>query len=448
MGLAFEGRGSADALPLAGDGAARPVAPPPPPVSPVATINFATLGGIEAGALVEGHRWQGTAGADGRVTVTYSFIGQSSEFTLGDAFASSAQALGTADRALVRQALAAIEAVAAVHFVEVADTGADGSLLRYGYSQRPNDLGFAGYTFYPSDYQQAGDVWLGDAQAAGLWDFYRPNLVLHETLHALGLKHPFDGVRTLAAADDVIPNTVMSYSVLPGTSHGMLSAYPTEPMVADVQALQLLYGAASHEAGDTAYRLDEAAWRTGFHVIWDSGGTDVLDAHAVAGSVSLDLAAGGRSDIGVAVTATASLADGTAVTGVYRQTLAIAQGAVIEHAVGGAYADVLKGNDAGNALVGGGGDDRLLGLGGDDWLAGGDGNNWLDGGAGIDTAYFARSVTAYDFSADAGHIYVRDLVTGTVDTLTGIERAVFADFTFSPGGLPAPATLVGMPALA
>jgi serralysin len=425
-----------------GDGAPRPV----PVLTPEpVTVNLAALRGLDVASLLEGHRWQSAPGADGRTVITYSFTAPGSVFASSDAFATSVQAMGANDRAVVRNVLATIEAVAAVRFVEVPDNGVDGSTLRYGYSQRPNEMGFAGYTFFPSASAQAGDIWLGRDQAGGMWDFYRPDLVLHETLHALGLKHPFEGTRVLAVADDILPNTVMSYSALAGLGDGSLSSYPVEPMPIDIQALQALYGAAEREAGNTTYRLDAASWRQGFHVIWDTGGADVLDARGLGTGVSLDLVAGARSDIGSVVYAVGTRRDGTVVSGAYHQTLAIAQGVVVEHAVGTAFGDLLQGNAAGNALVGGLGDDRLLGLGGDDWLAGGEGSDRLDGGTGIDTAYFDRSVMAYDFSSDAQYIYVRDLLTGSVDTLSNMERAVFADFTFSPGGLPVPVALVGVP---
>lgn len=425
-----------------GDAAPRPIAPIRP--LPV-LIDLATLGTQDAGALLHGSRWQPLPGVDGRTEITYSFVEAHSVFRAADSFAASAAALPHAHRVTVRQVLDAIEAVAAIRFVEVADAGPQASTLRYGYSDRPNELGFAGYTFFPSASAEAGNVWIGTDQALAEWDFYRTDLVLHETLHALGLKHPFEGTRLLPVADDILPNTVMSYSALAGLRDGSLSSYPAEPMVLDIQALQLLYGAAVQAAGDTTYRLDDARWRDGFHALWDSGGTDVLDARGLDTGVKLDLAPGARSDIGVVVYAVALGDDGTPVAGAYHETIAIAQGAVIEHAVGTRLADVLLGNGEGNALVGGLGDDRLFGRGGDDWLAGGDGNDWLDGGDGIDTAWFERPVDSYAITSDGARIFLQDLVTGAVDTLTDIERAVFSDFTFSPATLPPPVALVGTP---
>ncbi|MBC5763486.1 M10 family metallopeptidase [Ramlibacter albus] len=417
---------------------------PAPPAPSSTTVDLRTLQASDFAALVEGHVWGTARDADGRMVLTYSFAGAGASFLASDAFAATASAMAAADRATVRAVLDTIEAVAAVRFVEVADAGPQGSTLRYAYSSRPLDMGFAGYAFFPSAAAQAGDVWIGSTLATSDWDFYRADLVLHETLHALGLKHPFEGTRQLAAADNVIPNTVLSYSVLPGEGDGTLSRYPVEPMPLDVQALQALYGAAQHAQGDTTYRLADPAWQRGFHVIWDTGGADVLDARGVATGVHLDLGAGTRSDIGAVVYAAAVQRDGTMVSGAYHRTLAIAQGVTIEHATGTSFDDVLVGNAANNALVGGRGDDRLLGGAGDDWLAGGEGIDWLDGGAGIDTAYFTGTVGSYAFSADADHIYVRDLATGSIDTLTGIERAVFADFIFSPG-LPPPVAPAGAP---
>ena len=140
----------------------------------------------------------------------------------------------------------------------MADNAAEVGVLRYGYSQQPNAMSFTGYAFFPAAAAIGGDIWIGAAQAGPDWDFYRPDLLLHETLHALGLKHPFDSGAVLPTAQDIIPNTVMSYSPVAGGTSGYMSDYPAEPMALDIAALQYLYGASGLNAGDTVYDLATA----------------------------------------------------------------------------------------------------------------------------------------------------------------------------------------------
>lgn len=117
-------------------------------------------------------------------------------------------------------------------------------------------------------------------------------------------------------------------------------------------------------------------------------GEDVVDLSAFPLGVDVDLAAG------VART-------GEGQRHVLRE---------VEHVVGGAGDDVLRGNDRDNRLEGGPGDDVLIGRGGDDVL---------DGGPGTDTA---------DYSATTRGVQV-DLRAGTgrgdgADTLHRIERVL------------------------
>lgn len=86
------------------------------------------------------------------------------------------------------------------------------------------------------------------------------------------------------------------------------------------------------------------------------GGKDTINAAAVFSNSMIDLAAGARSRI-----------DGVWLT--------IADGTLIENAVGGGGNDVITGNTSANDLSGMRGDDTLDGAGGQDTLRGGDGND-------------------------------------------------------------------------
>jgi Ca2+-binding RTX toxin-like protein len=133
----------------------------------------------------------------------------------------------------------------------------------------------------------------------------------------------------------------------------------------------------------------------------------------------LDLNEGGRSNIGVAVAASGNVG-GVPMSTSYTQTLSIAFGARVEHAVGTPAADVLVGNALANRLQGGGGDDRI------------------DGGAGVDTAVFAGPRSAYVITHRSGAIQVADTLAGRdgTDSLVGVERLAFSDaaLAFDAGG--------------
>lgn len=386
------------------------------------TASSTTSPAGDAAALLAGSQWADT-GPGARTTITYSFIGAGSTFSAASGpYLASASALSEADRNTTRKVLSNIEAVCGVTFVEVADSGDAHGVLRYGYSQRPNDMGYAGYAYYPSPAEIGGDIWIGSAQAGSEWDYYRPGLILHETLHALGLKHPFEGGLVLAAQEDIIPNTVMSYSTVAGSTSGAMSRYPDEPMPLDIQALQLLYGAVDSNAGDTVYDISGNAFQANFHVVLDSGGKDTLDASRVGNAVSLDLTPGASSAVGLTVHAFSYGGSGASRTlghSTYEDTLKIAAGSWIENAVGSAWADRLAGNALPNMLSGGAGDDALSGGGGDDML---------NGGPGIDTAFYAGHISDFSIEEYADGFRVTDL-TGQegADILVDVESLQFAD---------------------
>ena len=105
-------------------------------------------------------------------------------------------------------------------------------------------------------------------------------------------------------------------------------------------------------------------------------------------------------------------------------TYGIADWSIIENAFSGKGADKLVGNAADNMLDAGAGNDVLIGAEGDDTLI---------GGAGSDTVVYAGNQAEYGISWDptTETITVVDNLTSNgdegTDTLTGIERIVFAD---------------------
>jgi len=390
----------------AGQGGALPVG------QAVAALDALASPAVQSGnaaALLSGQRWSAPA-AGAATVVSFSFSELGASYGSGSsAFAATLAPLTAQDRAQVREVLAAIEAVCNVRFVEIANDSAGTAMLRYAYSDLPNAMGHSGYAFFPSDAPQGGDVWIGSAQRGPEWVYYRPHLFLHETLHALGLQHPGSSGQPMTAQQDVIPHTAMSYSAIAGYPMGSLSRAPAEPMLADVLALQALYGSAAHNSGDTVYDLASRPWNDGLHVVWDSGGRDRLDASGAAGPVALDLREGASSDVGALVFAFGEAADGSRASTTYHQTVTIAAGCVIEDAAGSAWADTLVGNGRGNVLHGGAGSDSL------------------SGGGGVDTASYDGARAAHRVTREGAQWQVRDQASGDVDTLQSIERLAFAD---------------------
>ena len=193
--------------------------------------------------------------------------------------------------------------------------------------------------------------------------------VIHEVGHTLGLAHPSDGGRE---PDRTTFPGVPSGSALTGTNgqnqdiytvmsppsnRGWDGAVPYPPPLAyggqgglgafDIAALQLLYGQnAATALGDTPYVLDDTnGIGTGWSSIWDAGGDDTISNAGSTLACVIDLRpaplvgekAGGYKSYVLGVLG----------------GFTIANGVVIENALGGAGNDTITGNSGDNVLNGG-----------------------------------------------------------------------------------------------
>jgi serralysin len=172
--------------------------------------------------------------------------------------------------------------------------------------------------------------------------------------------------------------------------------------MADIYAIQTLFGAASTRTSDTTYGFNTNAGATfdfsqyskpPAFTIYDSGGNDTLDCGAYSQNQTIDLTPGAFSSVGG-----------------YINNIGIYLTSVIENAIGGSGADTIIGNSADNNLSGGAGNDVMIGGAGNDTYVVDNANDVVDetGGSGIDLVL--ASVT-FNFSD------VND-AKGTIENLT------------------------------
>ncbi|MEO0486470.1 MAG: M10 family metallopeptidase [Pseudomonadota bacterium] len=239
-------------------------------------------------------------------------------------------------------------------------------------------------------------------------DSYSYLTYVHEFGHALGLYHQgdYNGSATFSQdamfANDSWQLSVMSYfdqNENPNVKATL--ALPLGPQMADIVAIQNLYGApdaSSATGGDTIWgfdstlgnHLDDAfdeleaesfqAFGAGSGAaitIYDQGGIDTINFAGTTKDLVISLLPESFSDFGDWVGA-----------------IAIARGTDIENVITGDGDDVVTGNTLGNIIQTNGGDDTVdaregadivIGGAGDDALSGGDGHDQLTEGLGRDT---------------------------------------------------------------
>lgn len=287
----------------------------------------------------------------------------------------------------IRAILNWLENLVDLEFIEITETASNVGTIRYMLSNEP---GYA-YAYIPISWHPAGgDVHLSSAYDNNIGtNGFQGRLgthgfmtLIHETLHALGLKHPGNyngnGLGTGAFLDyerDNTTNTLMSYN--------FTSSAAATPMPYDILALQYLYGANNNYHQENTFYLFNTVdnYQLGIQdfsgisqidsklksTIWDAGGIDTLDFSALdfrLNGYHLDLREGGIISTTDNYNKYFYRAIGDSSGTLYQTTnfgTAIAYGVTIENAIGSSSDDKIVGNAAINLLEGGNGNDTIEG---------------------------------------------------------------------------------------
>ncbi len=368
-------------------------------VVPPQEATVPSSGDSQINALLSGYRW------DNPATISYSFL-------TGAAAGSyyGAETVSELTGAIINNVRTILETVIEplinVNFVEVADSASSYGQMRYMFSNLSATNGGYAYARYPYSATDpiTGDVHLSPNFETDAGNRFSGNpgnhgymSLIHETLHALGLKHPgnYNGNGTgeppfLPISEDNTTNTLMSYNFTGNSA--------ATPMPYDIKALQYIYGAKALNDTSTTYSFSSVSSYTANGqsagsattpmklTIWDSGGIDTLNFSALSSNTSgyrFDLTPGGINTTQSAYNGTSYTGTGDASGTQYRTSsngTAIAFNTEIENVIGSSSNDIIIGNHIDNTLNGNSGNDSLDGGSGYDILQGDSGNDTLFGG--------------------------------------------------------------------
>jgi serralysin len=397
-----------------------------------ATSTVARSGNAEIDGVLSGYKWASTS-------LTYSLPTSVSQYGYSIA---GFQAFNSAQATAVKAVLSTYAAVSNLSFTQLTGTQAGSATIRYA---EMDNAGTA-YAYYPSMDAKGGDAWFNHTDYnTPVQGTYAYMTLLHETGHTLGLDHGQDGTAALPTDHDSLEYSVMTYRSYVGAPLSGYTvregSYPTGLMMADIAAIQYMYGADyTTNSGATTYKWNpstgamsvngvittDTATNTVFQTIWDGGGNDTYDLSSYTTAVSVNLNPGSWTK-----TSSAQLADlgnghyargNIANAYLYKSNPA----SLIENANGGSSNDSLTGNQANNVLRGNNGNDVLSGGTGNDSLYGGVGADSMTGGAGVDSFVFNTALSSANVDK------VCDFAVGT-DKLV-LENAIFTKL--AAGALP------------
>ncbi|MCE2922959.1 MAG: M10 family metallopeptidase C-terminal domain-containing protein [Alphaproteobacteria bacterium] len=252
-------------------------------------------------------------------------------------------------------------------------------------------------------------------------DSYSFQTYVHEIGHALGLGHGgvYNGWATYGT-DNHYQNDNWAYSIMSYFDQAEAGfgtyRFVMGPSLADIVAMHSMYGAnTTFNSGNSVYGRNATAGSlydfanystTPAFTIYDTGGSDTLDASGYGVNQTINLNPEAFSSIGGLI-----------------NNISVARGVAIEGAVGGSGADSMLGHAGNNMLIGNSGADTLDGGAGNDSLDGGAGDDRLIGGAGTDIIDYSLVSSALSFNLSSG------IAVGS-----GIGADTFLDIEGAAGG--------------
>lgn len=414
-------------------------------------IRYGPTGDVDIDGVLSGFAWDSD-------NLTYSFPASKSDYEPNysdqDAIRHVTE-LTPAQQETVATVLGEIETFTQLSFTEL---GGGGGEIRYALSSAR--IVDPAYTYYPADpstnpeggdsfyYSQGNDFTDLELGSYGFMTF------LHETGHALGLKHGHqqeNGFPALPRNLDSLDYTVMTYRAytggpVAGSFHNEKYGFPQSYMMLDIAALQHLYGANyDFNDSDTVYSWDPSTGQEFingvgqstpgadrvFLTIWDGGGDDTYDLSNYSANLVIRLAPGSFSITTQKQRAVVDVPHHILAHGnIYNSLLYEDNPAsLIENAVGGSGSDRIIGNVADNTLTGNGGADVIKGGDGNDTLIGDGGHDVLTGGTGADSFVFD---TLHDSVVGARRDVIKDFSEAQGDKidLTALETTTGTSFHF------------------
>lgn len=401
------------------------------------TVAIKPSGNAYIDGILSGARWSGDA-------LTFSFPTSSSAY--GSSYGSgesgvSFSALNLAQQNAVRTILAGCACAACVQFTEATGSEAANATIRYGASSMVTTA----WAYLPDMVSEGGDVWLSGTRAS-LQNPVKGNYgwmtLLHETGHALGLKHAQEaqGAFGVMPTDhDSLEYTVMSYrsyvgaTLTTGYQNGTWD-YPTTYMMDDIRALQALYGAQFSDAGKDVVMKWSAT--TGelflngvgqgapgankvFMTVWTAGANTTYDFSDYSNALKVDLEPGHWT-----ITSQAQLA----MLGTFGTNHA-----AVGNIANAYYVSDGEHNNLVSNVVAGKGDDLIVGNAIDNKITGAGGDDTIDGGGGENTSVYSGKASDYSWKSNSdGTWTVTDLRNGRpdgIDTLKNIQFLQFSDKT-------------------
>ena len=331
-------------------------------------VSAAEIHAENVDALLSGEQWSD-------FSLSFGFPTSPADYGPGEGEAeieAGMEALNTQQQAAVRIILTQISKLTNLTFSEAADPG--NAQLRYALTGGAETA----HASYPGS-GDGGDSWYNNVEydhpAVGNYEW---TTFIHETGHALGLKHGHESP-AISGDRDSMEYSVMTYRSYIGATAGFDGGYTNETwgfaqtlMMYDIAALQKLYGADfSANSGNNVYSWSPATgafmidgivqWAPGanriFMTVWDGGGIDTYDFSNYFARVEVDLRPGEwttTSDVQLA-----HLGDGHMARGNIANALQYEGDprSLIENAIGTDANDLFIPNQAVNRLTGGGGTD-------------------------------------------------------------------------------------------